>query len=177
MLHIFPSHMDQERLKQRKTNCGEGRAKTGDSFPSYLPAPKCTHHTNPPKTSPGRFCSSLLLGFRLILSGTNWEQRLLPVPAPALRAPLWCLHQGTAQHQGTQQGRDHCLAPALLQNPSGTFSAISQLRSTVWVERGRILPAPGQQPHAAPWAEPGGRLPSDSRQEGWAGRGLSSRKA
>lgn len=135
-LCISPSHTNWERLERGKTNWGE-RAKTRDGFP---PASKCGLHTNPPKTSPGRFYRRTLPGFRVSFSGTNRARRLLP----ALWTPRCCLRQGRAQHRGSRQHRDRCLAPALLQNPSGgIFSATNQLRGTVRAERGRILPAPG----------------------------------
>lgn len=82
-------------------------SKDGDSFPSSLPTPKHTHHTNPSKSSPGSFCSRLLSECRLSLFWNKLGAELLPVlsfmPAPSAH---------TAQHRGTRQDRDHLLPPA-----------------------------------------------------------------
>lgn len=73
VLRIFPSHTEQERLKQGKTNLG-GRAKTGDSFLLLTLHPATPSTQTPPKPAPGHLCSRLLSEFQLSLSETNWEQ-------------------------------------------------------------------------------------------------------
>lgn len=52
-------------------------SKIWESFPSDLPAPKCTLHTSPPKATPGCSYSGLLSGLALSLTGTRQEQRVL----------------------------------------------------------------------------------------------------